>query len=281
MTKDFSYTTQAGNTIRMTLYGAESYGEQPCILYIHGFKGFKDWGFVPYAGEYFANQGLCFLAFNFSHNGIGRNPLEFTELDKFEKNTFSLELTEAREIIDLISHTHFLGKDTKGKSGILGHSRGGGIAILAGAENENISAVTTWAGVSTFDRYPKKTRQEWRSKGYLEVKNTRTGQIMRMGMGALSDLEKFGKSSLHILNKVRKLEKPLLIIHGKDDETVPYHEAEHINIYGDPNQTFLRLIPHAGHTFGAKHPFDQPSEEFDQVLATTAAFFKKHLISAQ
>lgn len=280
MTKDYTYTTQAGNAIRMTLYGAESFGDQPCILYLHGFKGFKDWGFVPFVGEYFAKNGLSFLAINFSHNGIGRNPLEFTDLDKFEKNTFSLETSEALEIINLVSHTHFFGKDINDKLGVLGHSRGGGIALLASSENDNVAAVATWAAVSTFDRYSKKVKQAWRTKGFMEVKNSRTGQVMRMGMGALNDLEKFGKSALHILNKVRKLEKPLLVVHGREDETVPYHEAEHINIYGDPSQTFLRLIPNTGHTFGSTHPFDEPTEEFEQVLSVTASFFKENLKSS-
>jgi len=43
-------------------------------VYVHGFKGFKDWGFVPYIGETFASKGFAFLTFNFSHNGIESNP---------------------------------------------------------------------------------------------------------------------------------------------------------------------------------------------------------------
>lgn len=33
------------------------------------------------------------ITFNFSHNGVGENLLEFTELETFAVNTYSCELT--------------------------------------------------------------------------------------------------------------------------------------------------------------------------------------------
>jgi dipeptidyl aminopeptidase/acylaminoacyl peptidase len=277
MKKDFRYTTENGNEIPITLYGADRFIEQPCIVYIHGFKGFKDWGFVPYAGEYFASRGFSFLTFNFSHNGIGENPLEFTELDKFEQNTFSLEVSEAREMIHLCSHSDLFGGFLRHKLGVLGHSRGGGIALLASSDNPQVSAVATWSSVSHFDRFDKKTRANWRKAGYLEVVNSRTGQVFRMGTAMLEDVEKNAKSKLNILNAARELNKPLILIHGEADEAVPYYEAETLNIYSDPARTAIKLIPKAGHTFGAKHPFEGTTPELEAVLQYSLTHFKKHL----
>jgi hypothetical protein len=77
----------------------ENLNSSPCIIFVHGFKGFKDWGFVPYRCEYFAENGFFVVSFNFSHNGVGERFTEFTELEKFAENTFSPEITELSEII--------------------------------------------------------------------------------------------------------------------------------------------------------------------------------------
>ncbi len=280
MTKSFTYTTQAGNAVPITLYGADQFGTQPCLVYIHGFKGFKDWGFVPYAGEYFANNGMSFLSFNFSHNGIGKEMLEFTELDKFERNTFSLELSEVNELVQLASHTDFFGDNLRHPLGLIGHSRGGGIALLAASKLPDVSAVATWAAVSAFDRFDKKTKQEWRKSGYHEVINSRTGQVLKMGMPMLEDIERHGRTTLHILNAVRDMQKPMLVLHGQNDETVPFFEAEQLNIYGPPALVNLRLIPNTGHTFGAKHPFAGTNEALEEALDMTLDFFRENLQEA-
>src|SRR5205823_7797891 len=59
----------------------------PVLIFVHGFKGFKDWGWGPHIGESMARSGFYAVAFNFSHNGVEGNSTEFTRLDKFASNT--------------------------------------------------------------------------------------------------------------------------------------------------------------------------------------------------
>ena len=92
MSNDFLLISQKGNKIRVTVYGLENLNSAPCLIFVHGFKGFKDWGFGPYIGDYFAEKGFFVITFNFSHNGIGEGKTEFGELEKFAQNTFSLEV---------------------------------------------------------------------------------------------------------------------------------------------------------------------------------------------
>ena len=277
MTKDFSYTTSKGHHIDITLYGVDNFGDQPAIIYVHGFKGFKDWGFVPYAGEYFAQRNFSFITFNFSHNGIGKDPQSFTEFELFEKNTFSLEVSETLEIIHLATHTNFFGKDLRFKPGIIGHSRGGAIALISASQAPSVSAVVTWSSVSTLDRYTKEDRQKWRKRGYQEAVNSRTGQVFKMGIPILDDIEKYARSKLNVLQAVKNLKRPLLIVHGQNDETVPNYEAEHINIYGDPANTSMSLVPGGSHTFGASHPFVKSTPQLDMVLGSSLEFFLRHI----
>ena len=85
MNKNYSFTTSDGERLSISSYLYESKFSGNSVIFVHGFKGFKDWGFVPYLCNYFAEQGFFTITFNFSHNGIGDNPLEFTELEKFAK----------------------------------------------------------------------------------------------------------------------------------------------------------------------------------------------------
>lgn len=277
MTRDFTYTTRKNNTLSITVYGIEKWGQQPCVLYVHGFKGFKDWGFVPYIGEKFAQKNICFVTFNFSHNGIGNEKEAFSEFEKFANNTFSLELSELREMINLCTGKNLFGDFHDVPIGILGHSRGGGISILASVDNPNVAALVTWASVCTFERYEKSVRAEWRNKGYIEVPNLRTGQIFKLNTTLLEDVEKNGKTSLNILASVKDLHKPLLIIHGDKDTTVPFFEAEQLNVYAFPNTTQYYLLANADHTFGAVHPFIGTTPYLEDILERSIAFFQKNL----
>lgn len=277
MVKNFEYTTKAGHVIPLSLYGAETFGKVPCVLYVHGFKGFKDWGFVPYVGQYFAERNMSFVAFNFSHNGIGADLESFTEREKFSHNSLSLELEEALEMIHLCAHTDFFGRFLNSPLGLLGHSRGGGISILAAEKSQDVQALCTWASVSSFDRYNKTEIQAWKKQGYMDVVNSRTGQVLKMGLNMLQDIEKHVKKKLHILHAVKRLDKPHLILHGQDDETVPYFEAEHLNIYSSPNLSTMRLIPQTGHTFGAKHPFEGSNPALESALESSLEFFTQQL----
>ena len=45
-------------------------GPHPVLVYCHGFKGFKQWGHVPFIHEYFATGEYAVIAFNHSHNGV-------------------------------------------------------------------------------------------------------------------------------------------------------------------------------------------------------------------
>ncbi len=277
MNQDFTYTTRQNNTLSITVYGIEKWGQQPCVLYIHGFKGFKDWGFVPYIGNRFAENGFCFVSFNFSHNGIGEDKEVFSEMDKFAQNTLSLELNEAKEIIRLCTSHKLFGDFHDMPIGVLAHSRGGGLGIIASSENPEVSALVTWASVCTYERYEKNMKAEWRAKGYMEVENARTKQVFQMNVSFLEDLEKNAKTHLNVLMHVKNLGKPLLIVHGDRDTSVPFFEAEQLNVYAYPNTTQYHLVANADHTFGATHPFVGTTPHLEEVLERTIAFFQKNL----
>jgi dienelactone hydrolase len=276
MNKDFVLITNKKEKIRITTYGYENLASSPCLIFVHGFKGFKDWGFWQYSGNYFADNGYFVLSFNFSHNGIGESSSEFTELDKFAKNTFSLELEELNELIDAYLNLFFGNKSDK-MIGIIGHSRGGGDSLLVSSKRKEIGALVLWASVANFNRYSERQIKEWRKNGVFEVLNTRTNQMMKLNVSLLEDIEKNKDDLLNLEKAAMNLNKPMLILHGEQDLAVPIKEAEQICEWSDKSKTEFHKISAAGHTFDVTHPFKGSNPKLEFVLDKTLNFFNKHL----
>ena len=81
MSKNYILNSSENFEIDITAYEIDDLSESNCIIFLHGFKGFKDWGFVPYLGDYLSDNGFFVITFNFSHNGVGRNSTDFNELE--------------------------------------------------------------------------------------------------------------------------------------------------------------------------------------------------------
>jgi pimeloyl-ACP methyl ester carboxylesterase len=226
------------------------------IIYLHGFKGFKDWGHFPLMANYFALHGYPFFKFNFSHNGTTpASPTAITDLEAFGNNSISKELDDLRMVIDYlsVSHTHLPLDLIRLPLVLMGHSRGGGVAVLHAAGDERIKALITLAALSKFGNFfGEKRYAEWKTNGVMYVVNSRTGQQLPMYWQYMEDLET-NANRLDILNKAKSIQIPSLIIHGTNDESVPDLHAVRLNeaIKGSK----LCLIEGANHTFGGKHPY--------------------------
>jgi pimeloyl-ACP methyl ester carboxylesterase len=243
------------------------------ILVVHGFKGFKDWAFFPHVCRTLAGAGHAVVSFNFSGSGIGSDPERFTELEAFAANTFSRELEEVGWVADWMMSGDLLPRRPQWL-GLLGHSRGGGSAIVHTASDARVRALVTWAAVSTFERWSEATRAEWRESGRIYVLNGRTGQQMPLDVGLLEDLEA-RRDALDVESAAGRVRAPWLIVHGERDTTVELQEA---NVLARAAQDArLLIVADAGHTFEIGHPFTEPTTQLDATLRATAAHFATHL----
>ncbi len=275
MSQNYVYNTTENHKINITTFGNSNLSNSNCIIFIHGFKGFKDWGFGPYLAEYFADKGNFVITFNFSHNGVGENSTEFNELEKFAQNTYSREINEVEEIIKIYKTGFFGETNPNPKIGLLGHSRGGAVSIAAASLSSDIDALVTWSAISKFDRFSDRQKREWKEKGYLEIINSRTKQVMRLNKTLLTDIEENSNDKLNLQVALSKLTIPYLIIHGDQDLAVPLSEAEQIYEWSNKETTEFYRISGTGHTFDIKHPFEGSSPAFDKVLEKTNHFFYK------
>ncbi|NOS85054.1 MAG: alpha/beta fold hydrolase [Ignavibacteria bacterium] len=250
----------------------------PLLIFAHGFKGFKDWGGFPYLCNKLAEGGFAVLSFNFSHNGVNNSsPMDFTELDKFAENTHTIELEDYKAVLNYIPALEEKYPIDAKRVGLMGHSRGGGLSIITATENNNIvKALVTLASVADFNRYTAEQKKRWRQKGFIEMPNTRTNQLMKMNLSLLDDIESNSKR-LSITDAASKLKIPYLIIHGKEDLAVKFTDAEKIYNSSDTERTKLHIIDNTGHTFGIEHPFKGTNRYFDEAIKLTIDFFSKNL----
>lgn len=244
------------------------------ILFCHGFKGFKDWGCWHLVAKSFAEAGFVFLKFNFSHNGVGQEKLQdFTRLDLFFKNNYSRELEDLKMVLDWSKKAEEIKSLNIKERGLIGHSRGGGIALQSTRGLREIYKLATWASISHFDRFgEKKIILDWKKEGNRNFYNSRTQQDMIIGVQFYEDYIK-NKHVFNLEMAAKQLKKPYLIIHGKRDEAVGFSHAQRLKRWSPHAQ--LHLIEDANHVFGAKHPYkeDYLPKHLNEVVAETIKFF--------
>ena len=98
----FQHEVRDGEFNRGDVRIPDDWSGETAIVVVHGFKGFKDWGFFPHVCQRLAGAGHTVVSFNVSHNGVGPDLLTFSELERFGRNTFSMELDEIRFVIDAL-----------------------------------------------------------------------------------------------------------------------------------------------------------------------------------
>ena len=248
----------------------------PVVLVLPGFKGFREWGFFPFISEVLAGAGFASIAIDFSHNGIGDDPMVFSRLDLFEQNCLRFELADTRAILEVVAP---LARIDATRLGLLGHSRGGALALLC-AGDVGADAIACWAPVATWsDRFTPDALDDWQRCGRLPVMNGRTGQLMHIGRAMLEEVTDRGQR-FEPRRALSELDVPLLLVHGTEDQAVPLEHSrslERIALARPAADVELVEIVGTGHTFGARHPFTGSDEPLDNALRATTEFFRRSL----
>jgi dienelactone hydrolase len=246
---------------------------RPAVLVVHGFKGFKDWGMFPPLADRLARAGFTAVSFNLSGSGVD-DAGEFSLIDQFGRNTFTAELQDLRRVADALSGGE-LGVVEPSALGVIGHSRGGGVAVLHAARDHRISALVTWASICRVNRWSAQQQVAWRAEGHIGVQNARTGQVLPLYTDVLDDIAQ-NADTLDIEAAAGRITVPWLIIHGTADESVGFDEAEALR--SASRSAKLLPVNGGGHTFGAVHPWRSTTPQLEQVFDATLSWFASHLV---
>ncbi|MBC7865972.1 MAG: alpha/beta hydrolase [Gloeobacteraceae cyanobacterium ES-bin-316] len=247
-----------GMPLLLDLFFEDANGSKPVVIYAHGFNGFKDWGNCDLVAEQFANAGFVFLKFNFSHNGTApENPEEFSDLEAFGNNNYSIELRDLEQITNWVCDelNPYSAAMNIREVYLTGHSMGGGISILYAAKDLRIKKLITWAAINEcktpWGNWPEHKIKEWKDTGVAYYINTRTKQELPLYYQLHEDYIK-NSERLDIKKAIQNLSIPILICHGSLDTSVPVQKAIELKSW----QPFAEIfIIETDHGFGRSHPW--------------------------
>jgi pimeloyl-ACP methyl ester carboxylesterase len=243
------YTGSLGRKAFFDVHIPENFNGK-LVVFVHGYKGFKDWGAWNLVDFEFTYAGFGFAKFNLSHNGGNQiYAKDFPDLEAFSKNTYSIEVDDIRFFLNHLETLNL----PEYSIHLIGHSRGGGVGLIAASEEARIQSICTWAAICDIEkRMPTGEKLEaWRAAGVRYELNTRTQQEMPIAFSMYEDFQRH-KNRLNIQYACEKLSIPRLIIHGTADEAVNISEGHQLSSW---LHVPLFEIPEANHTFGAVHPF--------------------------
>lgn len=185
-------------------------------IFAHCFSCNSNFNAVKNISRSLTNHGFGVLRFDFT--GLGKSEGEFAE-SHFSAN-----------VEDLIAVNTYLETNYKAPTLIIGHSLGGAAAIVAASKLENIKAVATIGAPSTADHVThlfSHALDEVAIKGEVEVNIG--GRPFKINKDFVAD---FSKTDLPTI--IKKLRKPILVMHSPTDTIVPidnaheiYHNARH------------------------------------------------------
>jgi dienelactone hydrolase len=205
LSKGFELEMPSGEVLRGSVDAPDRPGRRPTVVLTHGFKGFQEWCFLPHLAELLAARGFTAVRFNLRGSGMRPGDQRVTDLEAFRRATFSRDLEDLRFLLGKLPELD-PGRIDPERVGLFGHSRGGGCSILTAVEG-GVSALVTWAAVSTFDRLSAAEVASFRESGRLPIVNARTGQELALGLEILEDVERNAKR-LDIRAAARRLAIP-------------------------------------------------------------------------
>jgi uncharacterized protein len=244
-----------------------------CVVFLHGYMGYKDYGFIPVLGRRLAERGAVVHRFNFAFSGMTNNTESFERADLFAQQTWNAQVYDTLCVLDGVQGGRLAGKGVP--LILLGHSRGGVAAILTAGrhgDRAGLDAVVTMAAPDTGCSMDSASQQAWLASGVLDVRSNRTGQEMAILSRWLE--EQIADPAGHsVLGQASHIQVPLLAVHGQADETVSPASATRI-AKSAPNGRSA-LISEANHVFNMPNPPEpgvSPSPAFEELSRQIEGF---------
>lgn len=192
-------------------------------LFAHCFTCTKD---IFAAGRIaVALNALNIAVLRFDFTGLGASEGDF-ENTNFTSN-----------VQDLIKAADYMRDNLEPPTIIIGHSLGGAAVLVAASDIPEIKAVATVAAPAAATHVAhhfEESRSEILEKGVAEVKLA--GRPFKIQKQFIEDIE-----SQMMDEHIRKLKKPLLVMHAPLDQTVGIENAEHIFKLAKHPKSFVTL----------------------------------------
>lgn len=221
--------------------------DRPLVLLLHGYGGNHQGAYYSYVdlAERLSKKGFNVLRFDF--RGSGNSDGDFAD------QRLSTMVEDVESAVSFINDSGYRTADIH----IVGHSKGGTVAIMYAAENTSlVSSITLWATVADY-------RKMW--EGYEEERKELEEKETHVSMGFEVPVEVFFESESHDLERlIADVEAPALFIHGTEDKSVPFEHSEILYDAVNEPKKFVSID-------GANHIFYNPHNR-EKAVRTTAEF---------
>lgn len=225
-------------------------GKVPCVITSHGYKANRQsQKYLQLAAQLNA-VGIAVLRFD--HRGA----LNGESSGKFEDMTLSGRITDVQAAIETLSKEKEV---DAARLGMLGSSLGGMDVLLI-----NDAGVKAKVVISTPFKFPPLSdaaKSSFSEKGYFDYAD-----------GTRIKKEFYADLAQHDLPaEIKKIDCPLLVLHGSADELVPRHHTKVIYDAAGSKVKEIKIIN------GADHAFTGPTY-LAEALGLAIDWFKKYLL---
>ncbi len=198
----------------------------PAVIICHGFS--INYMKLLHYGEEMCNDGICSVMFDFCGGGNEGSS---------DGSTLEMSVVTEQEDLSLVLNA-VMSYDYVDKDNIflLGESQGGFVAAMIGLKRiRDIAGLILWYPAFAIPDYVRDMCREGIPEEY-EVFGTRIGRIYAEDA-----------MNLHPYDDIHKFKKPVLIIHGQQDDVIPVSYSQRAaECYPDVEYT---VIKNAGHGF--------------------------------
>lgn len=217
------------------IYIPNSKNKVPLVIFAHGFNGSYRQGRV-YA-ELLASRGYAVYTFDFVHGG-----------PKSQSSSNAKELTVTSQVEDLKSVLKVSQEWTEiepDQTSLLGISQGGLVAsLVASQEPKSVQSLLLMYPAFVISELP---HQVYDSLDQIPEESKIFDQFeMEISPNYLLDVW-----PIHIYTELAKYPGPVLILHGNQDEIVPFSYSEKARPYLQNGQ--VQIIDGAGHDFSGDY----------------------------
>lgn len=236
-----------------------------CAIIIHGFKGYKDYGFIPLLADDLRAKGVLVHRINLSTSGMTNEIETFARPDLFEIDTWNRQVDDVRRLVRAVREGEIPGAGLP--LYLIGHSRGGTTALLAGGRYRDELQLSGIATISAVDRCCRMSEDEHRAmlaRGYTITQSVRTGQELRIDAGWLQ--EQLDDPEAHaVLLQASRCEVPVRVLHGDADDAVDISAGQAI---AHKLSTPLIVLKDSNHVLNMPNP-SPPDAERSKVMLKT------------
>jgi len=224
----------------------------PAIILVHGFGVEKEeGGMFDRLAEVLSGKELEALVYRFDFSGCGESEGDYSEtsLSKLKSDLFDiLNFVKSQSKVDI------------SRIGILGQSFG--TSTLVSLEPD-VKCIIMMGSIAHPNKlFENKLKWEKLDMDGISIKKKSSGKLIKIGPQFWKDFDNY-----NLLESIRKIDCPILFIHGSKDEKIPLSEME--EYYQNANGIKEKIILEE-----ANHSLKPCREDMHKIVVD---WFKKYL----